>query len=81
MGPKDIYSSYVRMLVQDRPGVWAADLPPLSVTTKSARRPLCKNAPWGNLAEIVVITHGVSEYALRKAEKALSNLECGLPDL
>ena len=28
----------------------------------------------GNLAEIVVITHGVSEYALRKAEKALSNL-------
>lgn len=74
MGPKDIYSpSYVRMLVQDRPGVWAAIATAFGDNEVSLKTVVQKRS-LGNLAEIVVITHGVSEYALRKAEKALSNL-------
>ena len=64
---------YIRMLVEDRPGVWAAIASAFGENQVSLKTVVQKRS-MGNLAEIVVITYGVSEYAMEKAKAALSKL-------
>lgn len=71
---KDIVNPcYIRMLVEDRPGVWAAIASAFGENQVSLKTVVQKRS-LGNLAEIVVITYGVSEYAMKKAKEALSKL-------
>ena len=72
--PEEIISPcYIRMLVEDRPGVWATIASAFGENKVSLKTVVQKRS-LGNLAEIVVITYGVSEFALRKAADSLSKL-------
>lgn len=64
---------YIRMLVEDQPGVWATIASAFGENKVSLKTVVQKRS-LGTLAEIVVITYGVSEFALRKAADALSKL-------
>lgn len=71
---ENIYSpSYIRLLVQDKPGVLAAIASAFGSQNVSLNNVIQKKKV-GNLAEIVVITYGVSEYNLRMAETTLKGL-------
>ncbi|MCH3915100.1 MAG: homoserine dehydrogenase [Acidaminococcaceae bacterium] len=71
---ENIYSpSYIRLLVQDKPGVLAAIASAFGSQNVSLNNVIQKKKV-GNLAEIVVITYGVSEYNLRMAETTLNGL-------
>ena len=61
------------MLVEDQPGVWATIASAFGENKVSLKTVVQKRS-MGTLAEIVVITYGVSEFALRKAADALSKL-------
>ena len=72
--PEEIISPcYIRMLVEDQPGVWATIASAFGENKVSLKTVVQKRS-LGTLAEIVVITYGVSEFALRKAADALSKL-------
>lgn len=71
---ENIYSpSYMRLLVQDKPGVLAAIASAFGSQNVSLKNVIQKKKV-DNLAEIVVITYGVSEYNLRMAEATLQGL-------
>lgn len=71
---ENIYSpSYVRLLVQDKPGVLAAIASAFGSQNVSLNNVIQKKKV-GNLAELVVITYRVSEYNLRMAEATLQGL-------
>ncbi len=74
--PEEIISPcYIRMLVEDEPGVWATIASAFGQNQVSLNQVVQKRS-MGKLAEIVVITYSVSEYALRKAAAQLEKLSC-----
>ncbi|WP_317302701.1 homoserine dehydrogenase [Acidaminococcus timonensis] len=74
--PEEIVSPcYIRMLVEDQPGVWATIAKAFG-DSKVSLNTVVQKRSLGNLAEIVVITYGVSEFDLRRASEALGKLSC-----
>lgn len=73
--PENIISPcYIRLLVEDKPGVLATIATVFGTHEVSLKNVLQKTVSAKNLAELVVITYGVSEKSLHKALDTLATL-------
>lgn len=73
--PENIISPcYIRLLVEDKPGVLATIATVFGTHEVSLKNVLQKTVATKNLAELVVITYGVSEKSLHKALDTLATL-------